>query len=227
MDKREIEIPKEDSADKLTGLIKAGIDAVPAGSIMTWFIEQIWKPPLVRRTEKWMNDVTEKLKSIDVKIEDLVNNERFITCLTQSYQVATRTHNQEKVKALKNAVINSIPTPTYSESLQSLFINYIDSLTEWHIRFLTFFNRPDWMDLYRGKTFEHAKYFIFGMMWDLYPDLKDKEDLTELIFRDLKNSGLINQRWETVQNLAISTQGGTSIPKVTDIGKDFLEFIND
>jgi len=225
MDKKEIETPKENSTDKLTGLVKAGVEIVPGGSLVTWLVEQIWRPPLVQRTEKWMGDVTEKLKSLD--IDALVNNERFITCLTQSYQVAIRTHNQEKINVLKNAVVNSIPTPSYQESLQTLFINYIDTLTEWHIRFLIFFNRPDWMDLYRGKTFAHAKYFIFGMMWDLHPDLKDKEDLTELIFRDLKNSGLINHRWEAVQNFSISADGVTSIPKVTDIGKNFLDFISD
>jgi hypothetical protein len=50
-------------------------------------------------------------------------------------QAALRNSQKEKLTALRNAVLNAaLPNPP-EESIQQMFVNFIDSLTVWHRKF--------------------------------------------------------------------------------------------
>jgi hypothetical protein len=65
--------------------------------------------------------------------------------------VAIRNHHKEKLKALRNAVLNSISPNLPEEDLQLMFLNWVDELTTWHLRILQFFDSPEtWLNKLGG-----------------------------------------------------------------------------
>lgn len=65
----------------------------------------------------------------------------YFRCLQASH-AAIRTHQEEKLKALRNAVLNIAIGRTPDEDEQAVFLWYIDSLTTWHLRILKFLENP-------------------------------------------------------------------------------------
>ena len=56
--------------------------------------------------------------------------------------MATRNHEQEKIDALRNAVLNSaLPHPP-DDSLQQTFLAWVDRFTVWHLHSLSLFDDP-------------------------------------------------------------------------------------
>jgi len=109
--------PKENAADKFLVGTKAFVGMLPAGSLVAYLIDQIVKPQINERFKEWMEAVSILLNENTSEIDLLKNNQRFITNFIHTTQIAGRTHQKDKLKALQNAVVNSIPNPSYSESL--------------------------------------------------------------------------------------------------------------
>lgn len=225
MARKELEAPQKVATDCVSDLVKAGVQVMPGGSLVSFLIDQVWQPPLIQKTQKWFGDVTERINSLGVQLEELRDNQRFISALTQAAQVVVRIHHGEKLKALRNAVVNSIRMPTYDEALQSMFITCVERLTPLCLSTLSFFNNANWLDPYKGRPFGNPKDFVFEILWDAFPSLKNRVETTEYLFRELKNQGLLNQSWSDSNSLA--NQHGRSLPKVTQLGKDFLDFISE
>lgn len=104
-------------------------------------------PPLEKRRNLWFKQVEKRLSVLEgtkdtIDLEDLSNNEQFITALLSASQAAMRTHEEEKLEALCNAVLNTVTPNDISEDLQLVFLSLIDNLTGWHLRILKFFDNP-------------------------------------------------------------------------------------
>lgn len=131
--------PKENAADKFLVGTKAFVKMLPAGSLVAYLIDQIVKPQINERFKEWMEAVSILLNENTSEIDLLKNNQRFITNFIHATQIAGRTHQKDKLKALQNAIVNSIPNPSYSESLQVHFLHLVDRFTEWHLKVLRIF----------------------------------------------------------------------------------------
>jgi hypothetical protein len=72
-----------------------------------------------------METVAETIRKLEqekgVKLEDLQHNESFITTVMQATQMAVRNHEQEKLGALRNAIVNSALPHAPDDSLQQMF----------------------------------------------------------------------------------------------------------
>lgn len=224
--KNEIGTPRETTTDKVYSALKAGWETLPTGSLITWLVENIWRPPINSRTEKWMEEVSESINKLNLADSQLSSNERFITTLTKATQLAIQNHSVEKRKALRNCVINSISEPKYDESLQTTFLGLIDRLSDWHLRIFIFLCDENWTQKkYKLKDFGHAKSATFEIVQGNFDELKGREDFIELIFLDLRNAGLVSVGWESLYLTAINR--AASLPKITPLGKDFLSFIQE
>src|SRR5206468_713468 len=69
-------------------------------------------------------------------------NPRFTSTFIHATLIAMRTHQEEKLEALRNAVINSALPKAPEDDLQLMFLNLIDQFGEWHIRLLKFYSNP-------------------------------------------------------------------------------------
>lgn len=218
--------PKETTTDKVYSALKASWETLPTGSLITWLVENIWRPPINSRTEQWMKEISESINKLNLADNQLLSNERFITALTKATQIAIQNHSVEKRKALRNCVINSISEPKYDESLQTTFLGLVDRLSDWHLKIFIFLNEDNWTSKKHPlKDFGHAKNATFEIVQGNFDELKDREDFIELIFLDLRNAGLVSVGWESLYLTAINR--AASLPKITQLGKEFLSFIKE
>ena len=222
------EVPEATLKDRLHTLAKAGIASVPiAGAAASELFTVILAPPLEKRRVEWMNDVAEHLKELEergeLNLEDLQNNETFITTVMQASQAATRNHHSEKREALRNAVLNAALPHAPEESIQQLFINQVDTFTVWHLRILDLFKEPPaWFER-NGVT---PPDFSFSSSLEepittAWPDLKDRYEFLNVIIQELETKGLYSGG-----GLRTTMSGGGVFQKrTTKMGDSFLAFI--
>jgi len=128
--------------------IRAGLSTAPfLGGPLAEFFSIVIAPPLEQRRDAWMVEIYSRLKQLEEKvegfrIENLAQNEVFVSTLFSATQVAMRTHQAEKLAALRNAVINSAIRPSFDENLQLMFLNLVDRYTRWHLIILHFLDDP-------------------------------------------------------------------------------------
>ncbi len=226
MDEREM--PRKSAGDVAHALVKAGISAIPiAGAPAAEIFALIVTPPYERRRDEWIQSVGNGLKELaekveGFKIEELSQNETFITTVTHASQAAIRNHQKEKLDALRNAVLNAaLPNPP-QEDLQLMFLNFIDSFMPWHLAILKFFDNPKEWGQRHGITYQS-----YGMgspstiLEKSFTELNGKRDLYDLFVKDLFSRGLMS-----TDSLHTSmSESGMFASRTTDMGKQFLKFI--
>lgn len=221
MNKDLTDIPEAEKKDYAYAVFKGAIGAVPlAGDVLGEVFALIVAPPIEKRRDEWILSIAQDLLNLrsqieDFDLEDLSNNESFITTTLHATQAAIRSHQEEKLEALRNAVLNSaLPNPP-EEDLQQIFITMIDELTSWHLRILKLFKNP------RASVGERS----FGAQEDLllfvYPELQGKKEFYDLICADLGTKGLASLGLRTMM-----TPQGVLSPRLSTIGNQFLRFIS-
>ncbi len=224
---KKISPPKENAADKFLTGGKAFIGIMPAGSLVTYLLDQIIKPPVQERIKEWMEHVSASLNQHGADIESLKDNPRFITAFIQASQIASRNHQEDKLKALHNAVINSIPGPSYAESLQIHFLHLVDRFTEWHLKVLKIFYDTNWLANAGIGPFGHGRTATDDVIKKYYPDDLGwgREVFLDLILDDLQTTRLIQTEWNSVNSVGMNQAAST--PSLTTMGLAFLDFIED
>lgn len=208
-------------------IVKAGISAIPGiGGPAAELFSEIIVPPLCKRRDKWIEEIAEGLTKLEekfegFKIDNLYKNEMFITTVMHASQVAMRNHQEEKLEALRNAVLNSaLPNPPEND-LQQIFLNLIDILSTWHIIILRYFQNPIEWEV-REK---HPRPYP-----NLYDFIKDPifgdiiaNDISEEFYQKLINDLCLYGMLKKVDK-PISYMGGY-LYKLTVLGELFLKFI--
>ena len=222
------EPPESSTGDTFHLAAKGILSLIPGASeLFEYFI----KPPLEKRREIWMNMVAEVLKELEkarFDIERLQSDERFITIILQATTIAFRNHQQEKLIALRNAIINSTKHTNIDEDIQLLFIRYIDEMTPSHMKLLTFFIEEathlsalkSYPELYQTFVIKHPNLFTqdeFRMMLQdissrglirISPDIDDFEDIYQA-------NGILTE----------STRNDLPRIIITDMARGFLDFV--
>lgn len=181
--------------------VKAGLSFIPViGGSISEFFSMVIAPPLEKRRDEWMAILYQELVRLETviegfRIDTLKDNEQFISVLLYATNVAMRTHQKDKIEALRNAVLNSALNISIENNIQQIFLNLIDRYTPLHLLLLKFFKDP------RGYGEKrHITYPSWSMggpasvLEHTFPDLKNKRELYEQITRDLSNDGLLNSK---------------------------------
>ncbi|MFQ5905809.1 MAG: hypothetical protein ACE5JA_04475 [bacterium] len=184
-------------------------------------------PPLTRRREKWFESIAEALRSLaeqveEVKIENLAENEMFVTTVMQASQAALRNHQEEKLEALRNAVLNAALPNAPEEGLQSIYLGLVEALSPLHLRVLKFFENP--RELFPGDPAEVAEKIHrtrLGLLIYVFPDIKSSPGLDDYILKDLSVRGLIKSESLNTE-MALNS---LLVPYTTALGKGLLHFI--
>ncbi len=134
--------------DGIHRIAKAAISAVPliSGPAVELF-SALLTPPLDRRRDEWLSYCYRGLKQLEEKIEGftvegLFQDEAFVTAFVRASRAAVNDHQKEKLKALRNAILNSARSTDLDENRQLMFLNLIDRMTELHLRVLIFLSNP-------------------------------------------------------------------------------------
>jgi hypothetical protein len=210
---------------------RAIVSAIPAaGGPLQIAFENIFTSPIEKRKEAWLNQLADVINEVQKRVseitpERLAENDAFVTVVMQASQVAIRNHQQEKLEALRNAVLNAaLPNPPHEDE-QMIFLRLIDQLTPWHLRILSVLNHPiKWME---RNNIHNPGWGVGGastVLEHCLPDLQGQRETYDQIVLDLQGQGMLGQG----QFLHVMmTGGGMVASRTTDRGRRFIKFISE
>lgn len=225
--KEDLGKPKAGATDIAHMAIRAGLSAIPVvGGPAKEIFSTIITPPLVKRRDEWIESIVRELQKLESEVENfsiesLSKNEAFVSVVTYATTLAIRNHQKEKLYALRNAVLNTALSSGIDEDQIHMFLNYIDTFTEWHIRILKFFNDPqDWAKKNNITFPQYVSGPPSAVLEHAFPELKENRDFYDQIAKDLSDRGLMNSGLHVGM-----TSSGMLSPRTTRVGKKFIEFI--
>ena len=220
--------PKPTGRDAVHKMVKIGILGIPfVGSSAAELFSTIIVPPLSKRRDEWIESIAEGLERLEkevegFKIEELSKKPAFITTVMHASQAAIRNHQEEKLEALRNAVLNAALPNSPEEDMQLMFLNFVDLLTPWHLRILKLFQNPQEWAQKQGTSYSDR---ITGspsvVLEDAFPELCGRDEFCGLLVKDLYSRGLMNG--DTLKGM-MSIQGMLA-SRTTSMGNQFIEFI--
>lgn len=215
--------------DAIFEVSKAGISIIPfmGGPAVTILNTII--PTISDRQKNWIIKLSEGLQELENRIdsfnlENLENNETFITIFMQASQIAVRNHRNEKLEVLRNIVLNSALPNAPEDDLQLMFLLNIDSFTTWHIKILMLFDSPRDYAQEKGRPYPDG--FGGGIpsaIEHVFPELRGRNEFSKQIWNDLYNKGLLNTPGSSFNTMMSGP--GTLDSRTSDMGRDFIEFI--
>ncbi|QNE41994.1 hypothetical protein F1C16_20425 (plasmid) [Hymenobacter sp. NBH84] len=137
-----LDTPSSSALDKAHAVVVVAAGSIPIvgstiGEVYKWLVPS----PLERRIADWQDAVTDTLRMLverrGIDLDSLGANEEFISLLISTSSVALKTHQKEKRKMLKNALLNSF-LHEVNYDIAATYIDLIDRLTPTHIALLKF-----------------------------------------------------------------------------------------
>lgn len=218
------------AADVAREIGRAAVSMAPlvGGPIQVLF-ENIFCSPLEKRKREWLERVAVAINELQDRVseitpERLAASETFVTVALTAFPIAVRNHQEEKLNALCNAVINSALSVDIDENKQLMFLRLVDYLTPWHLKILSLLQNPvQWMD---DNGVKKPEWQYSGSLCRLvehcFPELKDQEEFYTQMIRDLESAGLLIKGIRPQQNMSAS---GAMEPAITAHGRRFMVFI--
>jgi len=205
---------------------RGAISAIPVfGGPAAELLGLVLQPAFDRRREEWLAQLGSALDDLQSRVdnfpEELSANEVFITTVMAATTAAFRTHEAEKVEALRNAIVSS-GTSNLDDYEQLTFVRYVDELTAFHLRLMVYLRDPKgWLD-HRG--IDRPQFMAAGRSSALeiaMPELSGRKEVYEqavgdLVARHLVGSGLSGM----VSGSAVYD------PLTTPFGNRFLDHIS-
>jgi hypothetical protein len=188
---------------------------IPGGQIIAALVGVKQLSPIWKRLDKWMVDIQEsldQLKDSGFKTEDLATNEAFVTFVLQATQVAMRTHQREKLDALRNAVMNSARASAPGDDVQLMFLNFVDIFTVWHLKALQYYIKKRTHKFTIREFLANSGQAPNPSLVKSFPELKEQEPFADQVVRDLLNHGLLSSK--------------AAVTIITPFGLQFLVFIS-
>jgi hypothetical protein len=206
--------PEQTDTDLAQGAARAALSAIPViGGAITEVLSMVLAPAVVRRRDQWFKELADALDEIERKVEgfrveNLQNNESFVSAVIQATRAAAGTRQQEKLTALRNAVLNTALSNSLDEDKQSVFLNLIEVLSATHLLLLHLFNDR--------SAFSHERRV----------QIIQRRALTDPMIIELTSRGLLNDPRPYV---ARNRDSGESLSiqewTLTALGKEFLSFV--
>ena len=195
----DLERPEPEKRDKVHTAVKAVMALIPSiGGTAAELFSMVIAPPLEKRRNQWLDDIAERLKSLEevvdgFRVEDLSQNETFITTMMHATQAAIRNHQQEKLEALRNAVLNAAMPKDTEDDRRLMFLNFIDELTPWHLRLLHFFDDPETWGSQHNINYPNWNSGGPDTILEFtFEELRGQGDFYDQLVRDLHYRGLMS-----------------------------------
>lgn len=220
----ELTPPRSSPDDRYYAAIKIALSAVPvAGAPLAEIFATLFQAPLVKRQQKWMEDVARTIAALQetgrLSLEDLRDDDQFLDALVQAGRVAAGTSVEVKLASLRNAVANTAIAPRLESPEQHLFIRMVEDFTEWHLRILKLFADPDtWFE---ERSLTRPRGNMRTVVHTAFPELSEQNGLVSPIWRDLYVRSLVKS--ERVLDEVYDHE--TQAEQVTGLGRRFLELI--
>jgi hypothetical protein len=143
--KRKLTVPTEESAgDIAQALAKGLIGAVPiAGSTLAETFGLLLAPPFQKRLHDFLEQVAERINEHEVRLEDAISSEEFVSAVRTAAETVLKTHDNLKREMLVNAVSSiGVGADNLSDNVHQIYLRLIDRLTPLHLKLLVLFQNP-------------------------------------------------------------------------------------
>ena len=223
------ELPKKsDTRVLIETLAVASVSLIPivGGSFSIVFQETMGRA-YGKRRDKWLEELSTSLEFLinlvdGLNLDNLAENENFLDALSTATLIVNRSHQQEKITALRNAVLNSALADSPDADKQSMFLQYIAELTPSHMQLLSLFDNAK--EYFRREDIEWVEVMMGGrshLVEKAFPSWT--RDFYNQLTRQLRSNGLI-----VIDNLHITQSGaGLSDSVTSPFGKEFIHFISE
>ena len=194
------------------GVAKAVMHSNPITGLVQTIYDEYASRQWQQRREKWEEVFEEKLKDIqnDVDFQKIISIPNFAQILANATQGAMSDIEEDKVGLYVNTVINTIKNEDINNTKTHIFLNLLRDCTLLHIEILT--------EISKAKPPTSYNNSASNLLMDLRMKYKDDEFL-EAILKNLSENHLIYT--------ALKTIGPTAPTILTDLGKEFLQFISE
>lgn len=223
IDRKYVETQTKEDANHL--LLTMSASLIPGVSEILKFL---FDDPAMKRRDDWIQSLAERIQKLEennINIEDLKDNENFISAVFYASSIAVKTHSKEKHAILLNALTNTALVASADETKQTIFLNLINEFTDLHALLLEFFHNPEEKITQLENSF-NTKFRSGSFMQLLKEYYKDKhfdEEILELVVNSLYSNKLI-----TINNQNITTnmtRDGLLTKRTTTTGDEFINFI--
>jgi hypothetical protein len=211
--------PARHVVETLAGLVPMGAGTLLLKQLVTW--------PFERRMEDWQDALGRKVRELSdqgkVDLNTLREDPQFTDAVLAATQAAMKTSRQEKLEALRNAVLHAALPTRPDETLQHQFIGLIDRFTTWHLAILKLIADPPAYIRAHNVPYVTSDYSssLSGLIETAFPALKGRREMYDQIWADLYAAGL-----HRTPNLhTLMTGGGGVQPRASELGHAFLKFI--
>lgn len=222
-------LPKESVGDDLHRGARAALSAIPfVGGAAVELFNRVLAPPIQRRRDAWLNVLAERIAKMEqegrINVEELQNNDEFVSTVMQASQVAIRNHQQEKLDALRNAVLNTAIGQSPDDSKREMFLGLVDVFTVWHLRILSLLaDPPGWFQRHDKPVPQFAfSSSLEQVIKAALQEIASQKEFLELVMRDLDDRKLANSGGL----MTMMTPQGALQKRTTTLGDEFLHFIS-
>jgi len=206
--------PQSNDSDATRAALEKIVEQIPVfGPATIHVISQFLVPGVERRRESWFKDLADAVDRLKERVDgfdvgNLAQNEDFISATIQATRIAIGTHQQQKLEALRNAVLNIALGRSLDEEKQRVFLGLVDIFTVTHLEILRLFANPA-----------------------VYPsnrraELRERRQLTDPMVIDLNDRGMLVDPRPYVARTRESPESLTLLGwTLSPLGKEFLSFI--
>jgi hypothetical protein len=104
-------------------------------------MEEQFAAPIEKRRERWLIELGKVVNQLCDRVDDLTPeklfaSEPFVSLALTASRIALRSHQEDKLAELRNAVLNSMAASAPSEDKQFILLRLVDELTPTHIQAL-------------------------------------------------------------------------------------------
>jgi hypothetical protein len=220
--RRSERFPQPDDADVLRSAVEKGIEQIPAvGPILTFVTSRFWAPVHARRLELFWKEFADDFEKhcAECTVENLVNDEAFISASIQIARMVVATHHDEKREYLRNALLNVALGREPDDTKQQIFLNAIEAFSPAHVKALVLL-RPS-----SGRKIDWNQHAIplnvrnyASALGIIVPELKGQVSLISAIFAELRGRGFAII--DSPENLPYPQVG-----LITNLGIEFVDFV--
>jgi hypothetical protein len=211
-------------------IAEAAVSAVPiiGGPVATLLSNGI-ATVVDRRRQVWFIELARTVEQLGSRVDELqperlADSDAFADAVMTAARIVEKTSQQEKLDALRNAVVNSVTPGAPDADVASSFFAIIDDLTPSHVRLLTLFDNPGaWFDTRADLVRPQPSPVVTWrrLVQVALPELAG--EVASKFFADLTGDALLS-----IGTLDEYTVSDGSWRQVTSVyGQQFLAFIAD
>lgn len=211
--------PEPGSVARAASVVPVLTSAIPMlGGPASQLVSTVLALPLERRRTAWLNDIAERLTELEETHEEftvaaLEDDEEFVTAMTTATLIALRSHDAEKLAALRNAVVNVALHRGPDAELQAIFLTFVDTLTPLHMQLMRVFRDQPTYEGQETSQLAGAEDYARISIPSLPPNTY------KFLCLDLENKGLAVNAQKSVMNYVPG--------RPSKLGQQFLEFISE